>query len=227
MVKYLLGLLSGIVLVFLLGFVIILVAVFASRPSRPGISADSVLRIDLSGGLTEHKTMDFSFELPGEKPAKTVLNLRRAIAHAAEDDRIRALWLDCGGLGAGWGKAQEIRWAIEEFAKSEKPVYAYMQVGGMLDYYVASAADQIYIAPEGYLDLIHVGLRALVLVELRQRLPAHDPLVRARRFVQPAGRVPHQHRAQRFHDGDARTVEALAFDRTVVGRPWIRAFGMR
>ncbi len=160
MVKYLLGVLSGVLLVFLLCVVVVLVAMFASRPSAPKVGADSVLRIDLSGALTEHKALDFSFRLPGEDAALTVLSLRRAIAHAADDDRIRALWLDCGGLDAGWGKAQEIRWAIEEFAESGKPVYAYMQVGGMLDYYVASAADEIYIAPEGYLDL--KGLRAEV-----------------------------------------------------------------
>ncbi len=160
MVKYLLGVLSGILLVFLLGLAVVLVIVFSARPGHPKISADSILQIDLTGELTEHQAMQFSLHWPGEEPVTTVLTLRRAIAHAAQDDRIKALWLNCGGLGAGWGKAQEIRWAIEEFAKTDKPVYAYMQVGNMLDYYVASAADEIYIEPEGYLDL--KGLRAEV-----------------------------------------------------------------
>ena len=82
------------------------------------------------------------------------------MARAAEDDRISALAIHCDGLSVGWAKAQEIRWAIEEFKESGKPVVAYLQVSGMLDYYVATAADEVYLFPEGLLDV--KGLRAQV-----------------------------------------------------------------
>ena len=159
MVKYLLGILTGIVLVFALLGVMLLIA-FTMGSTEPGIEDDSVLVIRLRGEFPEHVGIEMSFGSWDSKAPATLLELRNAFKKAAKDDRIRAIVLHCGGLGAGWAKSQEIRWAIEEFKESGKPVVAFMQMAGTLDYYVASAADEVYLAPESYLDL--KGLRAEV-----------------------------------------------------------------
>jgi protease-4 len=160
MVKYLLGVVSGIILVFLL-FVIAAV-VFASLETRePGIESDSVLSIELSGDLPEHQFMDFSLDFlsQGTTPM-TMLDVRNLFQKAAADDRIRMIALYCEGLDVGWARAQEIRWNIEEFRKSGKPVVALLAGGSSLDYYVASSSDEIYILPEALLDVR--GFRAEV-----------------------------------------------------------------
>ncbi len=53
---------------------------------------------------------------------------------------------------------EELRDDILAFKKSGKPVYAYLKGAGTHEYYVATAADQIYMAPEDELDV--KGLRA-------------------------------------------------------------------
>ena len=53
---------------------------------------------------------------------------------------------------------EEIRSDIEQFRKSGKPVYAYLRTPGGREYYVASAADRIYLGPSDQLML--KGLRA-------------------------------------------------------------------
>ena len=157
MLKYLLGVLSGIVLTFLTFFLLVMVAV-AFRSSEPVVESNSVLVLPLRGAFHENASPELSLEYLRSGLPLTLLDLRNNIKKAAADDRIRALALDCGGLDVGWAKAQEIRWNIEEFKKSGKPVIAFMQVADTVDYLVASAADQVYMAPEGVLDL--KGLRA-------------------------------------------------------------------
>ena len=159
MVKYLLGVLSGFVLAILLALAILLVIVMI-QSADPAIPSDAVLEIRLSGPVPEHIPTDFSLEFLESGMPPTLLQLRNAFKKAAKDDRIRAIVLRCGGLSVGWGKAQEIRWAIEEFKESGKPVVAFLQVGSSLDYLVASAADQVFLTPEGVLDV--KGLRAEV-----------------------------------------------------------------
>jgi protease-4 len=159
MVKYLLGVLSGFVLAILLALAILLVVVMV-QSAEPAIPSEAVLEIRLSGPVPEHMATDFSLEFLESGTPPTLLQIRNAFKKAAKDDRIRAIVLRCGGLSVGWGKAQEIRWAIEEFKESGKPVVAFLQVGSSLDYLVASAADQVFLTPEGFLDV--KGLRAEV-----------------------------------------------------------------
>ncbi len=157
MVKYLLGVLSGFVLAILLALAILLVVVMV-QSVEPAIPSDAVLEIQLSGPVPEHIPTDFSLEFLESGMPPTLLQIRNAFKKAAKDDRIRAIVLRCGGLSVGWGKAQEIRWAIEEFKESGKPVVAFLQVGSSLDYLIASAADHVSLTPEGFLDV--KGLRA-------------------------------------------------------------------
>ena len=159
MVKYLLGVLSGFVLAILLALAILSVVVMV-QSAEPAIPSDAVLEIRLSGPVPEYIPTDFSLEFLESGMPPTLLQIRNAFKKAAKDDRIRAIVLRCGGLSVGWGKAQEIRWAIEEFKESGKPVVAFLQVGSSLDYLIASAADQVFLTPEGLLDV--KGLRAEV-----------------------------------------------------------------
>ncbi len=76
---------------------------------------------------------------------------------AATDSRIKAIVLEPRGLSVGWAKLEELHDDIAAFKKSGKPVYAYLRGAGAREYYVATAADKIYMSPEDELDV--KGLR--------------------------------------------------------------------
>jgi protease-4 len=157
MVKYLLGVLTGIVLVAML--VVIAALLFASLQSaEPGIASDSVLSVELSGPIPEHVAVDFSLDFLDQGVPPTMLEMHNLFQKAAADKRIRAITLYCNDLEVGWARAQEIRWGIAEFRKSGKPVLALLAGGSSIDYYVASASDEVYLLPEALLDVR--GLRA-------------------------------------------------------------------
>ncbi|HYM21752.1 MAG TPA: signal peptide peptidase SppA, partial [Vicinamibacterales bacterium] len=87
-------------------------------------------------------------------------NLRKAKA----DSRIRGVLLKPTGFDSPfWGKVQEIRDAVLDFRKSGKPIYAYLEYGGDREYYLATAADKVYLMPSAPLDLTGVATYELFL----------------------------------------------------------------
>ena len=82
------------------------------------------------------------------------MNLKKAAA----DPHIKAVVMQPEGISAGWAKLEEIRTDLEKFRKSGKPVFAYLRAPGTREYYLALAADRIYLGPPEPLML--KGLRA-------------------------------------------------------------------
>lgn len=181
MAKFLLGILSGVVLTVLTVFAMILVAATFGTPA-PSVEEDSVLTIRLQGDIPEYSRTDFSFEFMRSGPPPTLLDLRDTLHHAAGDDRIRALLLDFRGLAIGWGKAQEIRWAVETFKKSGKPVFAFLSAAATSDYYIASAADRIFMPPEGVLDVKGLRVQATFYTDTLKKLGIEAELERIGKY---------------------------------------------
>ena len=181
MAKFLLGILSGVVLTVLTVFAMILVAATLGTPA-PSVEEDSVLTIRLQGEVPEYSRTDFSFEFMRSGPRPTLLDLRDTLHHAAGDDRIRALLLDFRGLAVGWAKAQEIRWAVETFKKSEKPVFAFLSAAATSDYYIASAADRIFMPPEGVLDVKGLRVQATFYTDTLKKLGIEAELERIGKY---------------------------------------------
>ena len=93
--------------------------------------------------------------------ADTLYDLIERIKKAGTDDSVRGVVVKLDHVGGGWAKAQEIRRAMLNCRKAGKEVVCFMEGGGNLDYFVASAADRIVMVPSG--SLLLVGLRAEVL----------------------------------------------------------------
>ncbi len=160
MAKFLLGVLSGILLCLFLA-VVLVALVFSFADSAPRIADGSTLILDLSGDIVERNPTDVSVMMLQQGMKPTVKDIRDILKKAAADKRVNGIVLKPTGLEIGWAKAQEIRAGLEEFRKSKKPLLAHLQYAGMREYYLASAAERVYLAPEGMLDV--KGLRAEVM----------------------------------------------------------------
>ncbi len=113
----------------------------------PGVGRGTVLTIRLQGAIGE---------IAQRGPfvgAVTVREIDEALRRAATDSRVAAVFLEVGPLGGGYGKAQEVRAALQRFKESGKPVLALLELGSNLDLYIASAADTVYQVPSGQLIL--------------------------------------------------------------------------
>jgi len=116
-----------------------LVATFSANPRPSAIPpADHIERVELSG------------DIEARELTRVVLRLREI----ARDDSAKGVVVVFDGATAGWAALQEIRDELVALRGAHKKVFAYMVSGTSRDYFVASAADKIYVDPAGGLRLV-------------------------------------------------------------------------
>ena len=118
----------------------------------PDVASGSTLTLDMTGPLPEDRLFDLSgpfFEVETVTFREVMDSLRRA----KDDSRVESVLLHFRGTAIGWAKAGELRSTLKDFIASGKRLVSYVEYGGTLDYYVASAAEEVYIHPQSILDL--------------------------------------------------------------------------
>lgn len=133
---------------------------FKSEPTS--VKDNTVLHVELDQpivdrGNKEDMVLDFG---PFKGSVELGLNdILENFEKAKVDDRIKGVFLDLSYVDARMATLKEIRDKVIEFKKeSGKPVIAYGEVFTQSTYYLASAADEVYLVPEGDLDFR--GLRS-------------------------------------------------------------------
>ena len=139
-----------VVLLVMFGFV-----VGALRTSIPHIADHSALVLAPKGEIVEQLTgspVDQAIaKAQGDTQQETLLwDLLDALKAAKKDARISAVVLDLNYLsGGGQPTLAELAAAIKDFRSSGKKVVAYGTSFMQESYYVAAAADEIYLDPQG------------------------------------------------------------------------------
>jgi protease-4 len=124
---------------------------------EPSVPANATLVFEVGGDLTEVPPNDvFSYLTGARNP--TVRSLVENLRKAKTDSRITAVLLKPTGFSLPfWGKVQELREAVIDFKQSGKPIYAYLEYGGDREYFLASAADKVFLMPSSPLELTGVA----------------------------------------------------------------------
>ena len=119
----------------------------------PSVASDSVLVLPVRGGLAEHRQSALLTSFGPGGP--TVRSVTDSLRKAKVDERISGVILKPQiGPRLYWGKLQEIRDAVIDYRESGKPIAAFIEYGGAEDYYLASAADKVYLMPGSSLDVV-------------------------------------------------------------------------
>ena len=168
--KFLLGVLVGVVVVVLGGLIIGLALVKIFSNKSPTIAGNSVLVLSLEGQLPEAAPVEIPIPYLQSHAMPALGDVWTALRAAAKDNRIKAIVLAPHGLGAGWGKLEELHDELLQFKKSGKPVYAYLQGAGSREYYLASVADKIYMSPDDMLEVKGFRLETMFLKNTLDKL---------------------------------------------------------
>jgi protease-4 len=160
MAKFFIGLVTGVVLVFL-SFILLFFAALRFRERPPVIAGNSALVLRLDGEIPEKPPLELPEFIGGGNASPTVSGIWQNLKKAAADSKVSALVVEPEGVQAGWAKLEEVRSDIEQFRKSGKPVFAYLRNPSARDYYLALAADRIYLMPSDAVML--KGMRAEVM----------------------------------------------------------------
>jgi protease IV len=151
----------GLVLV-LLGFAVLtsvagMIILYLLVSPAPRVADTSTLVLRPGGDLSEIVPDDVLQFVRGAE-SRTVRGYVESLRKAKVDKRVAAVLLAPRALTSPfWGKVQEIREAVLDFKASGKPVYAFLEYGGDREYYLASAADKVFLLPTATLDLTGVA----------------------------------------------------------------------
>ena len=131
-------------------------ALYFAISRGPSVPAAAVLELRPAGELQETLPDDVVGQLFGSD-VKTVRGLVESLRKAKRDARIKSVLLMPGSLDSPyWAKVQELRDAVLDFRRSGKKVTAFLEYGGDREYYLASAADRVFLLPTSPLDLTGV-----------------------------------------------------------------------
>lgn len=138
--------------------IISIVGMIASGDSTPEVSNNSVMVLNLSGVIDEQGQEDFLGTLTGNTMSNLGLdNMLSAIKKAKDNDKIKGIYIEAGILQTGYATMQEIRNALLDFKKKGKWIVAYGDTYTQGTYYIASAADKVYLNPKGMIDWHGLG----------------------------------------------------------------------
>lgn len=170
--------------VILLGLLIVLsvVAVVSNLSEKPiKIKNGTVLSIDLSGVIVDYpSTPSLEEMLVGRGASPTPLTeIVGAIDMAASDSKIHGILLTCSGdLSAGLAQCEEIAAALRRFKDAGKWVWAYGDNYQQSEYFIATAADSIFVNPVGMVDIHGLGGTMFFLKDLLYKVGVDVQVVR-------------------------------------------------
>ncbi len=182
-----LGSLIAFILIIIFGFLFLIAAVssLSSSNEQVIVKANSVLHLKLDGMITEME-LDNPFEglpIPGaNEGAIGLLQLKQALRFAADDSNIKGIYLDVSFFQGGYAKASEIRKALLEFRDSGKWVIAYSEMMTEQAYYVASAADKVYLNPEGQMEFNGLAIEVSFFKKMFDKLDIKPEIFRVGDF---------------------------------------------
>ena len=173
-----------VIILFLLLAVIMsmtgLTAMYFWASRAPAVASNAVLMLHVPGGLSERQANPLLTTLVGDRP--TVQSVVDSLRKAKVDARIRGVILMPSGPQLLWGKAQEIRDAVLDFRTSGKPIVAFLEYGGIQEYYLASAADKVFLVPGSPLDLIGVASYEMFVRGALDKIDAYPDMLHAGDF---------------------------------------------
>ena len=203
------GLLLTLFIITVIG-VCTLIAAAACSSSQPATSVKdgSVLVVKLSGQITERTDDNAINELlgMGGVESQALSDITEAIDKAAACPEIKGLYIEAGLLQTDYASLQEIRNAVERFKnggddiaahkegkdkviKTEKKgdnkgkfVVAYGDEYTQGAYYVCSAADEVWINPQGMIDLHGIASQPMYLKDLLAKVGVKMTVVKVGKY---------------------------------------------
>ena len=175
--KYVLATACGIIALGIVAgifFMISFASMIASGNAAPEVKDNSVLVLKLNGSVTEQAEEGTPFDAllgAADMEALGLDDIVGAIKEAKVNDNIKGIYIE-GGIASfdTPATAQQIRDALEDFKKSGKWIIAYADQYMQASYYVATAADSIFLNETGMIDFKGMGGKSYYMTGLYEKI---------------------------------------------------------
>lgn len=178
-----LGLVLGI---FLLFAILVGIGASMSDTETVDVKENSVLHIKLDFELKERGSNsplgNFDPSTFEAKPSVGLNNVLASLKNAADDDKIKGVYLDLQDIPAGMATVEEIREALLEFKKSGKWIVSYSEIYTQKAYYLASVSDELWLNPQGIVEWKGLGGQLMFLKGMFEKLEIEPQIIRYGKF---------------------------------------------
>jgi protease-4 len=178
-----LGLVVGI---FLLIFIFAGIGVSMGDSQDVEVKDKSVLHVKLNYEIKERGlNSPFGNFDPGtfeSKPSVGLNDILKSLKNAANDDKIKGIYLDMQSVPAGMATVEEIRNALIEFKQSGKWIVSYSEIYSQKAYYLASVSDELWLNPQGMLEWKGLGAQMMFMKGMFEKLEVEPQIIRYGKF---------------------------------------------
>lgn len=148
------------------------------------VKENSVLYLDFSKGLVD-KASDNPFETfdLNSMESKKKLGLKQVLDNlkkAKKDENIKGAYLKLKGASMNMANLDEVRSALEDFKSEGKWIIAYGQEVSQSTYYLASVADEMYVYPEGGVELNGLMTELMFFKGMLEKLEVDVQIIRGK-----------------------------------------------
>ena len=154
------------------------------RSTGPSIEDGSILVLPIEGRYVESQDPPLLARILTDTDMSFAALLSE-MKKAERDDRLSRVVLRIRKLAIGWGQAQELRDAIRRLREAGRRPIAYLEIGGFganIEYYVASAADEVQIAPAGFGGVVGLAGEYFFLGQMWKKFGIEFDVARAGRY---------------------------------------------
>lgn len=135
------------------------------------IKEKSILLISLDGELQECTTENpIDFIIRNDYKVLDLKEILTAIQKAKKNKEIKGIYLEAGAFAAQPAMAEEIRQELLDFKKSGKFVVAYGDLYTQGCYYICSAADKVFLNPQGGINWCGMASQPIFYKDLLSKL---------------------------------------------------------
>lgn len=172
---------SALMLVIL--FIILIWTIGSSSQSTVTVKPKSVLYMDLSYDIPERTSSDNLSSVLGSLQNKNadmsgMNDIIANIDYAKNDPNISGIFLEMSSVGTSPANIEEIRNHIISFRESGKFVITYSETMAQNAYYLATAGNEIYINPDGMLDIHGMASQIMFYKHLLDKLDIEIQIIR-------------------------------------------------
>ncbi len=167
-------------MLFILGLIVV-AAIGSSGSKEVSLKDSSILHIQLNQDFVERNNengIKFNPATFSSESNQGLNSFVKDLQNAKSDDRIKGIFLEVGSFGAAPSTLLDIRTALEDFRTSGKWIVAYAENFGQGSYFVASAANEVYLYPEGEFDWRGISSEIMFFKNLLDKLEIEAQVIR-------------------------------------------------
>ena len=184
--KFMLASMAGLILTslifFFISFIIIASAISFAGKEEVSIKPKTILLLQFDEPIPERSPVGpFSFSRSSFMETTStpgLLETTDLIEQAAKDENISGILLDLSDIPSGMATLEEIRNALIQFKESKKFIIAYGETYSQKAYYLATAADEICVNPEGSIDFKGLTGGVVFIKGLLDKLDVNAQIIR-------------------------------------------------